>query len=176
MGLLENGGLFKGSATVALWGLGIYVGLCVAAPLLTGVARPLAKEAARGYQSLRTRLKRAARGEAAASLAGEEIVITGGAAAVPAGEIVTAGEMEMSTPPPAEETGAPGVAVESPAAAPVAATRPQRVRKTVVRNAGPVSSWSKAALYAKAKQMKIAGRSAMSRKQLLDALEAAEPV
>ncbi|MEW6519789.1 MAG: hypothetical protein AB1461_10280 [Thermodesulfobacteriota bacterium] len=156
MALLENG-LLKGSATMALWGLGIYVGLCVAAPLLTGVAKPLVKEAGRGYQSLRSRLKRAAGAEAGGDQPEAEIEIAEQAATT-----VTA----------------PAAAAAMEAAAAPAPSRPaqkaaKRQRKPVVRGAKPSAGWSKAALYDRAKELKIAGRSAMSKEQLVAAVQAA---
>lgn len=155
MALLENG-LLKGSATMALWGLGVYVGLAVAVPLLTGVAKPLVKEAGRGYQSLRSRLKRATQGEAGAEQAEAEIEIAEQAAAP---TVSSAAAMEATAAPTPDEPTQPA--------------RPKRQRKSVAQGGKPSARWSKAALYDRAKELKIAGRSAMSKEQLVAALQAA---
>jgi len=172
MALLENG-LLKGSASMALWGLGIYVGLCVAAPLLSGVAKPLVKEANRGYQSLRSRLKRAAGAEAGEDQPEAEIEIAGQAVtgSTPAEAGVAAMALTAETPAVAGdaimEAAAPAPSRPAPKAT-------KRQRKPVARGAKPSAGWStKAALYERAKELKIAGRSAMSKEQLVAAVQAA---
>lgn len=174
MALLDTGNLLKGSAKFTLWGLGIYVGLCVAAPLLTSVAKPLAKEVGRGYNSLLCRLKRAEQGESAGEQAEEEIEIAEQAAAavgetvesVPAAEVIAVPALieSLQTAPPSSEP----VLSE-----PVPLAKLKKPRKPAAKGSEPSAKWSKAALYAKAKELKIDGRSTMSKEELITALQAA---
>ena len=175
MALLDTGNLLKGSAKFTLWGLGIYVGLCVAAPLLTSVAKPLAKEVGRGYNSLLCRLKRAEQGEPSGEQAEEEIEIAEQATAVAVGETV-------ESVPAAEVIAVPALieAIESepPSSEPVRSepvplAKLKKPRKPAAKGSEPSAKWSKAALYAKAKELKIDGRSTMSKEELITALQAA---
>ncbi|RJX27103.1 MAG: hypothetical protein C4531_14500 [Desulfurivibrio sp.] len=172
MALLENG-LLKGSATMALWGLGVYVGLAVAVPLLTGVAKPLVKEAERGYQSLRSRLKKAARGEAGAEQSEAEIEIAGQGATVFTPTEASVAAMEAAAVVAPAAVSAAAMEAAAPASSAPAAKSAKRQRKPVARGGKAPAGLSKAALYDRAKELKIAGRSAMSKEQLIAAVQAA---
>ncbi|MBI4793639.1 MAG: hypothetical protein HY789_13125 [Deltaproteobacteria bacterium] len=170
MALLDTGNLLKGSAKFTLWGLGIYVGLCVAAPLLTSVAKPLAKEVGRGYNSLLCRLKRAEHGEPSGEQAEEEIEIAEQATAAAVGETVeSVSAAEVIAVPALIES----LQAEPPSSEPVPLAKLKKPRKPAAKESEPSAKWSKAALYAKAKELKIDGRSTMSKEELITALQAA---
>jgi hypothetical protein len=182
MALLDTGSLLKGSAKFTLWGLGIYVGLCVAAPLITSVAKPLAKEVGRGYNSLLCRLKRAGQDEPpAGEQAEEEIEIAGQAAVAAAGETAVSETAEsvpatevVAVPAPAEQPLQVELHPSGPVLTePVKLAKLKKQRKPAAKGNEPSAKWSKAALYAKAKELKIDGRSSMTKEELIAALQSA---
>ncbi|MEW6427353.1 MAG: hypothetical protein AB1568_04890 [Thermodesulfobacteriota bacterium] len=156
MALLSNGGLLKTSAKYALWGLGIYIGLKIVGPALANAAKPLAKEAGRGYRSLMDKLK----GET-----GEEPDVEYEEGEIEIGEQAVA----------AAGAGAAMAAAEGAGelAAPAKAVRKRQPRKAAAKTAAPSASWSKEDLYALAQELRIRGRSSMGKKELLAALQAA---
>ena len=153
MALFENG-ILKGSAKFALWGLGIYVGLRVVGPLLASAAKPLAKEAEKGYRSLRSKLQGSGQ-EGPPEEAVEAEIEIGGAAAVSEGIRTTV-----------------AAAASSPDR-PVPLDKLKKQRQPAAKGRQPSARWSKADLYARAKELKIAGRSSMNKEELLVALKAA---
>jgi hypothetical protein len=118
----------KTAGRYTLWGVGIYLGLCVAGEL----AKPLSKEVTRGYEKMRSKLKKGAGRESAA------------------------------------EPSAAKTARTAPAAKKTAARKKRAPAAN--KSTKPSSSWSKSALYARAKELGISGRSAMSKNELLAAI------
>ena len=148
MALLDDAvSILKFSGKTALWGVGVIVGLRVLVPVLLPYCKPLAKEAARGYAALRTRLQPAAVEPQEYEKAPAEVVRP---AAKPAGE--------SKTP------------VLAPVKKKAAAAVPPKTKISTLR---PYQKWSKAELYEKAKELDIAGRSTMNKTALIKAIRAA---
>jgi hypothetical protein len=137
--------LLKGSAKFGLYGVGIILGL--------GVAMAVAKQSTKGCAALCDRiktLKKKATGEVEIPEEGIEE------------NIDIMGVEPAMTAPKMEEIQSP-VTSSPPAVKKKAAVKRRKGSK-------PSAKWSKAELYAKAKELGIAGRSAMSKQQLLKAV------
>lgn len=144
MALLGKGvHLLKGTATFGLYGIGIVIGV--------GVAMSLAKQSAQGCVALRDRYraKKSQREDMTdAAISSEEINV----------DIkdvqVAAPTLQEITPPVTKKS----IKKE-------AASTPKKEKSTT-----PSAKWSRAQLYDRAKELGIAGRSAMNKQQLLKAL------
>lgn len=160
--------LLKSTGTMALWGLGIYVGLRVVLPVVTELVKPLAMQAGRGLSGLRNRMKGVDEGadeemmssdaEEQSTAATRKILVT---EVLP----VTSYSYSEGQPIEAEETASPQVVK--------AKSRPQSSSVQSKSAGKPMEKWTRTDLYAKAKELKIAGRSAMDRNQLIAALTGA---
>ena len=142
--------LLRTTGRLTLWGLGIYIGMRVASE----IAKPLTKEVSRGYTKMRDRIKKAATRTGGAETA--EKSVKSGATKIPVVEIV------------------PGAAAGAAASTTVKKAAPRKQRRITARKSSkPSASWSRAALYARARELDISGRSNMTKKDLLAAVKAA---
>ncbi|MEA3547559.1 MAG: Rho termination factor N-terminal domain-containing protein [Thermodesulfobacteriota bacterium] len=148
MAILGKGtAILKAPVPVALWGIGIYIGLRVAKPVLEQVAK--------GCASVGEKLKRCSCTAKKQEVAETEIPIESADSSVtPA----VAGGPEVAAAGIAR-----AVSIEE-------AETPQPVPAETTEEI-PLQNWSRARLYAKAKELGIAGRSTMNKQELLAALQ-----
>jgi hypothetical protein len=156
--LQASSAVVKSATRYAWWGvaLGVFVGLHVAGSLAKPLAGEVSKGAAafgKGLSSLRERLKKAAEengGGKQTARKDEKPVKIQVEDVVPSAE---AASTESQEEPPAEMKAGAG-AVDSPA------------------GARPSLQWSKAALVEEAKRLGVATRQSMTKKELLEAINA----